>query len=182
MRSFFELISRRAADTELVADEVALSELDKPLELMAARGNACCDLQKRIDGVVYKLDENPMGISEVSFAFDNGNAQMRYTNAQGKKTVSFGMLENVYEDAFPQEGYSKEIGGERTTGHYYRYAASGAWTRENELHIKIQIIDDYFGRLDIRALFLDDTKLCLRMQKTAEDFLNEYNGTAYGKC
>ena len=178
--SFFELIARRAADSELGADPDSQKALEAPLELMAAKGNAYSGYVEKINGVTFKLDNNPMGISELSVCFDGDIGEMRYTNVQGKKTIRFGMMKNLYEDAFPQEGYSKEIGSKRTVGHYYRYAGSAAWTRENSLHIKVQIIDDYFGRLDIMILFNGD-EVCVKMQKTAEDFLNEYNGIAYGR-
>jgi hypothetical protein len=178
--SFFELVVRRALDIELEFDADAAKELERPFELMSARGNASSFFAKKINGVTFELDDNPMGISKLSLCFEGDKGEMSYTNAQGDKTIRFGMLKNLYEDAFPQEGYSKDIGSKRTKGYYYRYAASAAWTRENELHIKLQIIDDYFGRLDIRFLF-DGEDICVKMQKTAEDFLKEYNGIAYGK-
>ncbi len=178
--SFFELIARRAVEGEIEIDQESAKALKRPLELMAARGKANSSYVEKISGVTFNLDNNPMGISKLSLCFDRDIGEMRYTNAQGNKSIRFGMLKNVYEDAFPQEGYSKDVGSERTIGHYYRYAGSAAWTRENELHIKVQIIDDYFGRLDIRFLF-DKDEICVKMQKTAEDFLNEYNGIAYGK-
>ena len=180
IRSFFELIARTAVDHELPSDSKAEEALKKPLKLMTAKGETDSPLRENIDGVVYQLDENPMGISELSFHFAEGTGEMRYVNAQGRKAIRFGMLENIIDPAFPQEGYSKEVGGKRTEGHFYRYASSAAWTREDSIHIKVQIIDDYLGRLDMRFRFYDDGSICVRMKKTAEDFLNEYNGIAYG--
>jgi CubicO group peptidase (beta-lactamase class C family) len=182
IRSFFERVARKAKDEVLVSDPGYKAMLDIPLELMAARGNTNSSFLAKVNGVVFDLDSNPMGISEISVRIDGDEGELRYVNAQGKKAIRFGMLKNLYENAFPQEGYSRDVGSVRTKGHYYKYAASAAWTRENTLHIKVQIIDDYFGRLDIRLLYLEDNKICVRMQKTAEDFLDEYNGTAYGRA
>ena len=182
IRSFFERVVRKVCDCALTLDSNTLAELEKPMELMAAKGDRESAYRQKIDGRTFKLDSNPMNISELALHFDGDCGELRYVNAQGKKTIRFGMLKNLYEDAFPQEGYSKEVGSVRTKGHYYRYAGSAAWTRENSLHIKVQIIDNYFGRLDIRVLFLDNDEICVIMKKTAEDFLNEYNGIAYGRA
>ena len=138
----------------LVSDPKYKAMLDIPLELMAARGNTNSSFFAKVNGVVFDLDPNPMGISEISVRIDGDEGELRYANAQGKKAIRFGMLKNLYENAFPQEGYSRDVGSVRTKGHYYKYAASAAWTRENTLHIKVQIIDDYFDRLDIRLCIL----------------------------
>ncbi|MBO5667416.1 MAG: hypothetical protein J6S45_08210, partial [Firmicutes bacterium] len=65
--------------------------------------------------------------------------------------------------------------------HYYKCAASAAWTEEKKLFIKVQIIDDYFGNLSIVMGFREDGKLGVYMCKCAEDFLEEYTGYASGK-
>lgn len=182
IRSFFELIVRNAEDDEIPIDCDAAESLKLPRKLMTAKGNADSGMRRKINGVKYKLDENPMGITDLSFFFESDKGEMRYVNAQGAKTIRFGMLENTIDPAFPEEGYSKEVGSKRTKGHFYRYAASAAWTREDTIHVKVQIIDDYLGRLDMRFQFFEDRGICVRMKKTAEDFLNEYNGIAYGKA
>lgn len=180
IRSFFELIARKAVDGELPENKEAEKALVVPLKLMAAKGKSDSSFKSIINDKKYVFEPNPMGIKELSLHFDEVSGEMRYVNEQGSKVLRFGVLENVVDPAFPQEGYSKDVGGKRTTGHFYRYAASAAWTREDTVHIKVQIIDDYFGRLDIRLQFFDDGSICVRMKKTAENFLNEYNGIAYG--
>lgn len=59
-------------------------------------------------------------------------------------------------------------------------AASAAWSQENQLFIRVQIIDKYFGNLSI-ALGFKGEQAGVRMFKNAEDFLNEYNGYANGR-
>jgi hypothetical protein len=44
----------------------------------------------------------------------------------------------------------------------------------------VQIIDDYFGNLSAVFGFNGD-EVAVSMSKTAEDFLNEYQGKAVGK-
>ena len=62
----------------------------------------------------------------------------------------------------------------------YDCATSAEWDDEIKLVIKCQIIDKYFGRLAISLAFNDES-INVKMDKTAEAFLNEYNGTAIGK-
>ena len=80
---------------------------------------------------------------------------------------------------FPQEGYSDDMGGHRTKNFYYRCAASAEFPQENTLHLYLQVIDRYFGNAHMVFTFDGDT-VRVEMKKTAEDFLNEYQGSAVG--
>ena len=105
---------------------------------------------------------------------------LNYTSAQRDKTIVFGMCRNEYGD-FPEEGYADQVGSVRTKGHFYRCAASAAWIEPQKLFMKIQIIDQYFGNLNVTFGFAEE-RLGLYMQKNAEDFLEEYEGFASGKA
>lgn len=177
IQSFFDIIVDNTKDETVAVNENdvnALCEYSKNLKLMTAKGEKTSEYQKEIDGVTFVAKENPMGITKFSLAFDNGKGKFYYTNAQGDKTIEFGMCENEF-GLFPQEGYSKEVGSVPTSGHFYKYAASAAWTEEKKLFIKVQIIDDYFGILGITIGF-NGNKAGIFMQKVAEDFLDEYQG------
>ena len=104
---------------------------------------------------------------------------IEYENAQGEKTFKFGFGKNVF-GKFPQEGYSKEVGGQFEAGHYYNTAFSAVWLSNNILYINVQAIDDYFGRLHMYFQFMDENTISIAMKKTAEDFFNEYTGMATG--
>ena len=67
-----------------------------------------------------------------------------------------------------------------TNGFMYDCAVSGAWREERKFCLKTQIIDRYFGNMFATFSFDGEGNVALRMSKTAEDFLNEYNGAAYG--
>lgn len=51
---------------------------------------------------------------------------------------------------------------------------------ENHLSIKVQVIDTYFGVLDMHFSFCDNC-VGIQMIKAAEDFFNEYQGFAGGR-
>ena len=150
------------------------------MKLMTAKGQAHSAMQDKINDAVFTMQPNRMNFSDVSLHFGDDCCYLNYTNEQGKKSLPFGMLKNVF-DVFPQEGYSDQVGSEWTKGHYYRCATSAAWLDEKKLLIKVQIIDKYFGRMDIVFNFADEYKFEMNITKTAEYFLDEYFGTAIGE-
>lgn len=180
IRNFFEMIVRPAVDAPLEPNPKAEEALKEPMKLMVARGAAHSNLQEKINDVVFKLQPNRMNMTEISLHFSEESCSFNYINEQGEKSLPFGMLKNVF-DYFPQEGYSDQVGSERTKGHYYRCATSAAWLNEKKLLIKVQIIDKYFGRMDIILDFADENKVEINITKTAEYFLDEYFGSATGE-
>ncbi len=168
--------------TPLSEDKCAHDELVRyceSREYPVYPGDTKSKVGEYIKGKTYILGENPMGITDVSFDFDDdGNGVMKYTNAQGVKELKFGIGKTII-DEFPQDGYFGDTIGV-SGGRRYRCIASGAWTMPQTLHIKADLIDDYFGNLSIIANFKGD-EIGLYMQPHAEWFLLEYNGFAGGK-
>ena len=179
--TFFEQIAWTASNTALPEDPDALAELKAysgTRKLMAARGETSSEVQKTADGVWYAMQPNPMGITRMRVVFNQGGGFLEYENAQGPKSIAFGLGENRF-CPFPQEGYSDQVGSVRTKGHYYHCAASGAWVEARKLFIRVQIIDKYFGNLNITIGFAAKG-IGVHMNKVAEDFLEEYQGFAAG--
>jgi len=179
--NFFNMVVNKAGDA-LPADEEAyknLCDYSNTLELMHEKGGSSSSMAEKIAAKTFVLDENPMGIKNVKFTFDGDEGTMEYTNAQGDKTLKFGFDKNVF-GLFPQSGYSKEIGSVYPADHRYKCASSGKWMSNNTLYLNVQVIDDYFGRLHMYFQFSDDNTVTVQMNKTAEDFLNEYTGRAVG--
>ena len=56
-----------------------------------------------------------------------------------------------------------------------RTTPPAAWREPRKLLIKVQIIDRYFGNMLAMFSFAGDTAV-VRMHKSAEDFLQEYQG------
>ena len=180
--SFFEYIVNPAQDSSLPEDETARKKLEEAtadLKLTYARGMTQSASEKEINGILWNMDPNPMGITRMRLTFEDGRGTLFYTNDQGDKELPFGLGSNVF-GLFPQEGYSRQTGSVAAPGHFYKCAASAAWVEEHKLFIKVQIIDDYFGNLSIVMSFRED-RLGVYMCKCAEDFLNEYTGYASGR-
>ena len=170
--------------TPLPEDPEAYKELTEYLstrELYHYPSESISPFAEKISGVTYTMDENQMGIKTVRFDFAGDKGTMTYENEQGVKTLTLGFGHNEYQK-FPQEGYSDLIATYPEPGHMYDCAVSAAWTEEKKLHIKVQIIDKYFGVLDMVFGFKNEDLFSVQMVKTAEAFLDEYQGIANGKA
>lgn len=179
---FFEEVAEAAAEGALAEDAAAYNELaaiSEAHELFALPVGRSQNAASRISGKEYKMKENPMGITKMKFTFEGDEGKLEYTNAQGGKTIGFGMGKNVF-GIFPQEGYSDTVATKYVPGNYYKCAASGSWTHENRLAVLVQVIDKYFGRLHMRVAFMGEDTIAVFMDKAAEDFMNEYEGYAEG--
>ena len=180
VKNFFEIIVANTEDISVptVSEEVeSLNTYSKSLKLFAASGEKYKKIQNEIDNITYIMDKNPMGIKKMKISFYGDGGTLYYTNEQGDKELSFKMCENNFQ-SFPQEGYSDKVGTQK--GHrLYNCAVSAAWVSDFQLFIKVQIIDTYFGILNINLGF-NDGKIGVHMSKVAEDFLLEYEGLACG--
>jgi len=151
------------------------------LKLQYQKGMYHTSAADRINGKTYRLNDNPMGITEFTLELEDTCGKFIYKNDQGEKCLEFGVGENVFSN-FPEEGYSGEVGGVRQDNNYYKCAASAAWIEENKLGIKVQIVDEYFGRLFIQLAFSTDNEVSVMMSNCAEDFFKTYSGYAEGKA
>lgn len=174
----------KISNTPLKEDEEAQKELDEyinNLELFSVKGASDSPFRKELSGVEYTCDENPMGITNFSFNFnDETSGEFRYTNAQGDKVIPFGVNYNEF-GKFPQYGYANDYGAVETTdGFLYDDAVSMAWLEEKKLMLCVQVIDRYFGNMSAIFAFKGD-EVCAKFTKTAEYFMDEYQGVLVGK-
>ncbi|MBQ9544249.1 MAG: serine hydrolase [Clostridia bacterium] len=180
---FNEFICERAGDPlpEDNASFASLSALGDSLELAVCAGKKFSPCRDELDSKIWLCPENPMGISRFSVKFspDGTKGEFLWENAQGEKKLPFGVGFNVFTK-FPQFGYSDLVGGQVTEdGFTYKCAVSGAWREDRKFALRIQIIDRYFGNLFVLISF-DPDGAALVMNKTAEHFLDEYQGRTYG--
>lgn len=172
---FTEII--HTAGLPMPEDPEAANELQDYIasrKLVTVSGMQFSPVEKEISGKTFVADQNPMGISDYSFTFGETECSFRYRNAQGEKTIRFGRSENIFQP-FPETGYSDLVGGQSAPGSTYLCAASGAWGTENQLVVKVQIIDKYIGNLQIMFAYRDGYAR-LHMHGDAENFLTEYHG------
>jgi len=183
MDRFFEEIEETATDNPLPEDKDAFNSLMKyseGCELYCLSNSFEDNVASEVSGKEFIMDKNPMGISKMKFTFADDVCKWEYTNAQGDKTLYFGINKNI-DGIFPQEGYSDMVGNEYAKGNYYKCTSSAAWTHKRNLKILVQVIDKYFGRLFMRVTFTENGEVAVMMHKDSENFMNEYCGYAEGK-
>ena len=177
---FFELIVRGKQDlSDPIAAANSLSDYTKDLRLGCAWGSAHSVFADLISGKTFRLEPNRMNIRYVKLILNGDEGVLEYENATGVKTLPFGMCKNVFGE-FPEEGYSDMVGSQYAPGRFYKCAASAAWVEEKKLFLHVQVIDTYFGKLNIALGFRDENTLGIQMTKTAEDFFDTYQGFAEG--
>lgn len=180
----FQLIVDEMADAPVAADPAEVQTLAAEAAGLALSHmeNLCPEnIAGQIDGKRYICRENPMGITEFTFRFTDSGGELHYVNAQGKKLLPFGLGKNLF-CKFPQLGYSDGLAGVHDAASDFRYdaAVSAGWTEAAKLTLRVQIIDKYFGNMTAEFAFRKDGA-AVRMRKTAEDFLEEYQGTLFAQ-
>lgn len=182
-RNFFrEIVDNALAEPISVGSDFnKLSKYISERNILSLNGADTSPLKSKINNRIFKVTENnPMGIKEFSVNLFENYGEFNYTNAQGAKTIKFGINENIPQ-LFPQYGYSKDIGGVGSEKHMYKCVASGAWVEPDKLGILVQIIDEYIGILDITIGFNEEYAV-IDMKKSAEFFLEEYSGYLTAKA
>lgn len=182
--NFIDMILDEMQDTPLPENKAAQKRyraMTKHLELRAVQGQEDSPFRQELNGTKYICQPNSMGIKEFTFRFTSAKkGKFCYTNAQGKKTIPFGVNHNVF-GKFPQLGYANDKGRVATQdGFMYDDAVSLAWTEDKKLLLCVQIIDRYFGNFSVVFAFKDDIATA-HFNKAAEAFLNEYQGTLIAK-
>lgn len=176
--ALYDCVVSRLSDELLPEEEpICLPRLQLPV----ARGKAHSEWAERVGGKWYVCSSNPMGITRFCLTFPaEGEGVLTYENAQGEKQLPFGFGHNAF-GLFPQLGYSDQRGNvHEITDFRYRCAASAGWVDENKLQINVQIIDRYLGQL-VMTFGFNGTDAGVRMVKSAEDFLREYEGWMIAK-
>ena len=123
------------------------------------------------------MDENPMGFKWTRFFFENGAITMQYENAQGECELKVG-VGSVNAQKFPQKNYyGRRI--REIPGIQYDCLCTAAWADDSSFFGHVWVTDNYFGSMKLHVVF-EENNVTIMMQKTAEWFLNEYQGFASG--
>ena len=174
-----DLIDSLGADEPLPADPAAhesLCRLVGELKLCSLPSGVDSSFAASVQGRRYALEKNPMGIEW--FSLDLENLTFNYKNAQGEKSLAFGIGENAFAE-FPEDGYADMVIGE--DGHCrYPVATSAAWLEERLFAIKVQFIGKHLGGVYIRLGFTTDGRVAVSFKKTTNCFLDTYHGNATG--
>jgi len=177
----FETVINRMSDVPVQKDDKAHAELTALCDSLTVNmpfGDKSSPMVEAVGGVTYAVCKNPMGIESFRIDFtENGGTVYLHTD-RGDKLFPFG--NEMYTDTFFPEKhyYGERIGA--PADREFRCLNVGAWKDEHTFALRTYVIDICFGNMT--ALFTfdgDDVKL--KITKTAEFFLDEYEGEAAGK-
>lgn len=176
--ALYACIINKFGDEPLPEDPEAqkrLYDFTTTRRLFSLYGDKSSPFSEKINGKTFVCDDNPMDIKWFRLDFESQRATFTYENKTGEKSFSFGFGYNEFMK-FPEEGYSDLVACSPVKGHKYDAAFSADWPEEGKLRVRVQIIDKYLGNLAIIFGFADENTVSVRMNKTAEGFLNEYSG------
>lgn len=142
-------------------------------ELFCLKDSTASSYENLINNVTYVCDENVCKMTAVKVTIHNADnactdtnnttrkwGTITYTNETGTHSIDFGFGYNIVSE-FPI--------------YNFRCAASAVWKCDNNLLIKIQIIDSAIGNLYI-SLSYKDNYASVFLKKYEETFFNEFNG------
>lgn len=171
----------KVEDEPFEADAEANAKLQAHLDSLSCRvvdGKKHTACEEKVNGKWFEMNENPMKISKMMLEWNEDGGVFHYVMDGEEKAYPFGAVR--YEiGEFPQLNYYGDTIG-KASGKPYRCMACGSWTEENKFVLRTYLIDNYFGNFTATFGFKGD-QVGLYMVKTAEWFLDEYQGMAGGK-
>lgn len=163
---------------ENVEAQQKLKSLCENMKILTLKGNKTSSILDYINEKNYKIEENGLDISELSFSFNGDEGVLRYNTSRGKKEILFGFGKHV-EFAFPETSYFYEQIS-IPSGRGYRAWGNAAWRDNHTLLLRVQTLDEYLGNITATFSFKND-EIGIMFTKTAEFFFDEYWGVTGGK-
>ncbi len=122
-------------------------------KLIYQYGETSSPILDKINGVTYKaVKENTLNFEKFGFNF-NGDKGTFFFRRNGEDfTIDFGLGHNEFNEFSFGERAKANMMGVYEEGKY-KCANSGAWVEENTFVLKVQVIDTYFGKLQITVNF-----------------------------
>ena len=164
----------------LPEDNKAYTDLSKHMKsckLVCQNGDIDFSGKASVNNKKYKLLKNTMNIEWFKLVFNNDTGIFEFKKDGVVRKIEFGLCKNV-SGYFPGDKRNSDIASKLTDGQY-SCAASAAWTSKNNFVIKVQIIDVYFGCLNIHFGFKDN-RVTLLCKKSGQYVLDDYSGYAVG--
>jgi len=136
------------------------------------------EISDAVNKQVYIADENAFGITEFSLETEQNAGIIRFLKDGQVYKVPFGIGENKEISFSPVNRPKKNAMGFTEEG-AYPCCASGAWVDACTFAVKLQVIDTYFGSLQILIGF-KDTRATLSMRKSGQYVFENWEGYVIG--
>lgn len=148
------------------------------LKLFAVEGEKTSSIAETINGKIYSLNDNQMKFDEIAVDLFDNSGIFSFVKEGKRHDLEFGLCENIITQFSDGLRTHPTVMGKNVEG-AFDTAASGAWTEENKLSIKAQIIDNYFGCVEINLSFINN-RVTLLIVKSGQYVLDGIDGYAMG--
>jgi hypothetical protein len=129
---------------------------EKNTKLIAQRGETKSDIIDKINGVTYKtVIPSSMNITEFKYEFFDTYGRLTFIREGETNSLEFGLGENKFIDFSFGKRPKEDMMGVDVIGTYY-CASSAGFIDDKVLAIKVQVIDTYFGKVQITGHFNND--------------------------
>lgn len=156
----------------------ALEEYLKSRELVSQPGARTGGMASSVHGVRYAAAENPLRISWFTLHLNDGEGELVFERDGSVHTLPFDLCRNrLTKFSFGERAVADRMGFVEEG--MYDCAVSAAWTEENTFAIQAQVIDTYFGCLNVHICYRDD-QATLLMRKSGQYVFDGVDGFAIG--
>ena len=161
-------------------DFKALREFESERELIAQYGNKTSSVIEKINGVTYKsVIENSMNITELKFDFFDNGGRFSFVCNGIKNHIDFAFNKNIPIEFSFGKRPKEDMMGINVEGKY-KCLSSAGFIDDNTLAIKVQVIDSYFGKMQITANF-NNNELNVYIRKHGQYVFDDIGGYVVAK-
>ncbi len=175
LEHFIPKISKEPLPENPDAYQELLKYEDKT-ELICQYGSKESSISSEISGKTYLAKENSLGIT--SFCLDTDNCIFEFEMNGKQLKIEYALCENKLIDFSFGERAVLNMMGKNEEG-TYKCASSGAWVDDNTFALLVQVIDTYFGEVNIHICYKDD-RASVRFSRSGQYVFENMNGYIIG--
>ncbi len=155
----------------------ALLEYESSRRLVSLEGEKTSSFEEKVNGKTYVAEENKLNIS--SFALDTKACVLTIEKDGKTFRIPFAFCENKPIDfSFGTRNVLDKMGF--TEEGTYQCVASGAWVEDKTFGLCIQVVDTYFGEMNIHISYKDE-RATLSMKRSGQYVFDGLEGYVLGK-
>lgn len=161
----------RAASLEMdrtCAKAVSLEDKIRGLALAPVPGERASEIESVVDGREYFFEENKLQVSKLRVDFSEEGGKLHMTKEGRDFELTFGRT------GYVRGVFSWDLGNPAAPAECLSH---GAWVMEDYLNIRCHILGENMAKLSMGFRF-QDGKVTIKLQKGADDALNDFEGTA----
>lgn len=167
-QAFWDTIYKELQDDSIpedAEDAACLYEKLAALRVRHVEGNTDSPIARQVGGRRFRMDDNPSIYKELSVGFGPNYGTLEYVTETGSHEIRFGFGHNEHQ-IFPEPSLE--------------CLASGAWTDEETLFIRVYVIDQNLGSLQLQLHFTEDGTVTLSSRTYGDSLLTGMDACVTG--